>query len=973
MLDKRGAEPLPVWFFVGLILVLYGAIVLVAGLIGDDRPTVLKELRPALWWGGVMLAGGAVFLGIGLRGRGRRGVLALAIAVGCAATAPRADAQTRTWYLLPTGNGQGFQVFDRQQNRITYFLEQPYRYVAPGDDGRTFGIGRRNLAHDIYFGVRIGGASKWLMKCGTTDCVDYSNVEYESDTHVIHGTTSFQGAALDTYFFAPFGYAGNGMLMLLKVTNGGGAPLSVSAFAKPNLKLGSGRVDPDDTGESLRWVTSTPAHGEETGPGGGHAIYVPIGDVTQASCGSDAALYSSVLQSGSIGTTQTCSGNSQVFVFQKDLTVAAGSEAWWGVAVLFLNDNPNDARASLFADTRSVSDILSLWTAFAQGKDAKQLHDDAISEMEGWRKTTAPSGLSAVERKLWRQSEVILRMGQIRERARKNDGMILASLPPGEWHTGWVRDATYAVNALALTGHVDEARRAVEFFLGADSGFFSAGNYLGRSYRIGVCRYFGDGLEEGDFNQDGPNIETDGWGLVLWAARLVLDQSCDKGWLDTLTWKGDTVFAALTQIAQNIEALQTSNLPNPDTSIWEVHWDRRQVFSYTAATWIRGLFDFAAIAGYYGRSDLADKYRTMAAAMLTQAKTSLVNQPTQSFASHLGVAGSDVHVDGSTMAFLDFGLVPPSDALYTGTMSSYSRLLTGFGGYRRLEPQLSLTGGGTAGTYDLSEWILLDLRIGDAWRRAGNASQADQLLGKVTSSAAVNDFLIPELYDPNSGSYTGVVPMVGYGAGAWMVSQLFKSGVGMPATDATFAHCSACSANPCSGAHEMCVEGGQAGFTCNCAPGYHRDNGACVADTVCDPATTCAGHGTCADAGLQCLCNTGYTDPNCADCQSGYHRDGAGCSLDTACSPNPCTEPFKTQCTEAGGTATCGCDSGYHDEGGSCVADTSGTDGGVPRPTRPDGTASICGISGGGLGDLFVIVAAIFVGLGLAGRKRSKA
>lgn len=63
-------DPLPVWFFVGLILALYGVIVIAAGLVGDPRPTVLRELRPALWWGGVMLAGGAVFLGIGLRRRG---------------------------------------------------------------------------------------------------------------------------------------------------------------------------------------------------------------------------------------------------------------------------------------------------------------------------------------------------------------------------------------------------------------------------------------------------------------------------------------------------------------------------------------------------------------------------------------------------------------------------------------------------------------------------------------------------------------------------------------------------------------------------------------------------------------------------------------------------------------------------------------------------------------------------------------
>jgi hypothetical protein len=65
-------EPLPIWFFVGVILLAYGLIVLVAGLVGDSRPTVLSELRPALWWGGVMIFFGLLFTAAGLCGHTRR-------------------------------------------------------------------------------------------------------------------------------------------------------------------------------------------------------------------------------------------------------------------------------------------------------------------------------------------------------------------------------------------------------------------------------------------------------------------------------------------------------------------------------------------------------------------------------------------------------------------------------------------------------------------------------------------------------------------------------------------------------------------------------------------------------------------------------------------------------------------------------------------------------------------------------------
>ncbi len=63
------AEPLPIWFFVGLILSVYGVLVTGAGLLSQERTTVLAETRPGLWWGLLMLFSGGVFVWIGWRGR----------------------------------------------------------------------------------------------------------------------------------------------------------------------------------------------------------------------------------------------------------------------------------------------------------------------------------------------------------------------------------------------------------------------------------------------------------------------------------------------------------------------------------------------------------------------------------------------------------------------------------------------------------------------------------------------------------------------------------------------------------------------------------------------------------------------------------------------------------------------------------------------------------------------------------------
>ena len=106
-------------------------------------------------------------------------VCIVALSLGLLIDAPQeAYAQGRSWFYMPTGNGHGFQIFDRREGKLTYFLEHPYRFVAPSGtnipvDRTTPGIGRRDLAHDIYFGVEVNGQGRWLNQI--TDQVAYLN------------------------------------------------------------------------------------------------------------------------------------------------------------------------------------------------------------------------------------------------------------------------------------------------------------------------------------------------------------------------------------------------------------------------------------------------------------------------------------------------------------------------------------------------------------------------------------------------------------------------------------------------------------------------------------------------------------------------------------------------------------------------------------------------------------------------------
>jgi hypothetical protein len=55
-----------IWFFVGIVLLAMGALVFLSGMIFLLNPPakqpILSELHPALWWGGLMIVMGLIYL-----------------------------------------------------------------------------------------------------------------------------------------------------------------------------------------------------------------------------------------------------------------------------------------------------------------------------------------------------------------------------------------------------------------------------------------------------------------------------------------------------------------------------------------------------------------------------------------------------------------------------------------------------------------------------------------------------------------------------------------------------------------------------------------------------------------------------------------------------------------------------------------------------------------------------------------------
>ena len=62
----HGHGSLSIWFFIGVLLTAYGAIITATGLYElvspPANPPVLANLHASLWWGAVLLAIGLVYL-----------------------------------------------------------------------------------------------------------------------------------------------------------------------------------------------------------------------------------------------------------------------------------------------------------------------------------------------------------------------------------------------------------------------------------------------------------------------------------------------------------------------------------------------------------------------------------------------------------------------------------------------------------------------------------------------------------------------------------------------------------------------------------------------------------------------------------------------------------------------------------------------------------------------------------------------
>ncbi len=614
---------------------------------------------------------------------------------------------------LVTANGYGAVVF--VDDRLSDAYPHLYQEYSPG-------VVTPEVLYDTYFGVTdYDGTGAWL-----TDAVSYTT---EDGTGILAVERTYGDLSITEFDFAPMSMGGFGLAQVARITNNGTSSTpEFQLVALLNWHVGGTETVTSISAESVSEAGSDVSL-SWSAPG-----------ATDVSC---ASVYDTVNGGGRIGGGCNGSGEDLVPAFGWSIpSLAPGETAWVGVHTSTVGHDWIDGMAP------------EAWVDFERG----------LWELFHARGTPPPR-LTADETAVYRQQLAFLKMGQVAEEGDAY-GQIPASLPLSApvgdfqhiWNIAWVRDGAYAIAALDAAGYSEEAAAALRFLI-QEGKTGEWRSYVGDAdYAVSVCRVYGDGTEWTDLDADGPNIEFDNFGLYLWALGRVAEN--DPTLLD------DVAPRALDGVADVLVRLVDPNtgLLLPDSSIWERHWNGKQKqFTYSSAWAVAGLRAAADIAETLGDTR-AETYRSAAVEIARAIPEHLVDAA--------GVlAGSKEELDDAE-GYLDLAAVEvynlrilkaPHNSGFTNTLAAWDRELkvASGTGYHRNDD---------GSTYDEHEWIVLDLRLAEALRRSCRSDEADALEAWVTAMGMANNRILPELLDPVNADFAGPAPMLGFGAGAYVLS-----------------------------------------------------------------------------------------------------------------------------------------------------------------------------------------------------------
>ena len=140
--------------------------------------------------------------------------------------------------------------------------------------------------------------------------------------------------------------------------------------------------------------------------------------------------------------------------------------------------------------------------------------------------------------------------------------------------------------------------------------------------------------------------------------------------------------------------------------------------------------------------------------------------------------GEKNDIDGALLAVIDFGVVT-DPALVRDTVERMELLKVASGGYRRVrsnytDPAIFEY------WYERQEFLFVDFSLAEVDWRLGRNAEAAAMLKRIVEKAAEDNNIIPEMYvalpcelfPGTIGDATGAKPIVGYGAGTYVLHLL---------------------------------------------------------------------------------------------------------------------------------------------------------------------------------------------------------
>jgi GH15 family glucan-1,4-alpha-glucosidase len=135
-------------------------------------------------------------------------------------------------------------------------------------------------------------------------------------------------------------------------------------------------------------------------------------------------------------------------------------------------------------------------------------------------------------------------------------------------------------------------------------------------------------------------------------------------------------------------------------------------------------------------------------------------------------------IDGALLAIIHFGVVK-DPAVVRNTVERMKLLKVDSGGYRRVrstytDPKIFEY------WYERQEFLFVDFSLAEVLRQMGHDKEARDIVKRIVDKAALDNFIIPEMYvaldcelfPGKIGDPTGARPMVGYGAGEYILDVL---------------------------------------------------------------------------------------------------------------------------------------------------------------------------------------------------------